>query len=45
MLTGSVLCRQQGWLWRPFAVLARSSLVQAALPHWVVALLTQVQLN
>jgi ethanolaminephosphotransferase len=36
---------QQGWLWRPFAVLARSSLVQAVLPQFAVSLLAQLQLN
>lgn len=45
LLTSPLLCRQQGWLWRPFAVLERSSLVQAALPRFAVSLLAQVQLN
>ncbi|KAI7846212.1 hypothetical protein COHA_000282 [Chlorella ohadii] len=39
------LMGQQGWLWRPFAALARSSLVQAALPRFAVSLLAQLQLN
>lgn len=39
------LMGQQGWLWRPFAVLVRSSLMQAVLPQFAVSLLAQVQLN